>query len=452
MAAPEEAKKEKVKILMIGFEDLSKELVHSVGMEVDFFDLKNADEFVQFIDSPGQGPFGFLLVGPTIKDFKPTELAQSLRMQFMQTPIFYVTSMRDQFERIEFIKNGFTDSFLIPLDGDLLKKKITEALEFAYKAKKAMRSVKLIDIGANSKVEFDISIYLPANKKYIKYTAAGDTIDAERIDKLKKNKVNNIFVPVDQMKQFYDYTAQQLKTLNTPGGKMSETERKEKLETAVRDLITGMFVTDSSEATIEAGRMMVSDCQEIVNSFIMNNSPGDWYSKISKNIGNATDAYSHSTAVSTFASLFSIGLQMGKPEDLAVAGMFHDLGMSDVPMEVQNKPEEQRSAQEKKLYQMHPEISVKIMKERKLIVPPTVMSAILQHHEKFDGTGFPKQLPGNRISIEAQIVALADRFDYLTREENGKKKVSPYEALEIMMKEPAFNPELVKKLLALTPK
>jgi seryl-tRNA synthetase len=72
-------------------------------------------------------------------------------------------------ERQEFIKNGFTDSFLIPLDGELLKKNITESLELAYKAKKAMRAVKLIDIGENSKLEFDLSIYMPANKKYIKY-------------------------------------------------------------------------------------------------------------------------------------------------------------------------------------------------------------------------------------------------------------------------------------------
>lgn len=442
---------EKMKILMIALEEQAQAFLTSGPNPVEVEAVKNSEDFIQFVDSPGHGPYGFIICGPLISDLKPTELAQSLRMQFMQTPIFYVTTKREQFERQEFIKNGFTDSFLIPLDGELLKKTINESLELAYKAKKAMRQVKLIDIGANSKLEFDLSIYLPTNKKYIKYSAAGDVLEAERLDKLKESKVNNIFVPVDQMKQFYEYSAQRLKELNTPG-KMSETERKERLETAVRDLITGMFVTDSSTATIEAGKMMISDCQEIVNSFINANAPGDWYGKITKTIGSTSDAYSHSSSVSTFASLFSIGLQMGKPEDIAIAGMFHDLGMADVPMEVQNKPESERTAQEKKLYEMHPEISVKIMKERKLIVPPTVMSGILQHHEKFDGTGFPKQLPGNRITIEAQIVALADRFDYLTREEPGKKKITPQEALQQMLNEPAFNPELVKKLIVMMPK
>ena len=442
---------ENIKILMIGLEELAQTFLTSGSNPITVESVKSVDDFMTFIDSPGHGPYGFIICGPLIEQLKPTELAQSLRMQFMQTPIFYVTTKREQFERQEFIKNGFTDSFLIPLDGELLKKNITESLELAYKAKKAMRAVKLIDIGDNSKLEFDLSIYLPANKKYIKYNAAGDVLEKERLDKLKESKVSNMFIPVDQMKQFYEYSAQRLKELNTPG-KMSETERKERMETAVRDLITGMFVTDSGSATIEAGKMMVADCQEIVSTFITASGPGDWYGKITKSIGSASDSYSHSSSVSTFAALFSLGLQMGKPEDLAVAGMFHDLGMADVPLEIQNKPESERTAQEKKLYEMHPEISVKIMKERKLIVPPTVMSGILQHHEKFDGTGFPKQLPGNRITQEAQIIALADRFDYLTREEAGKKKISPHEALNLMLQDSAFNPDLVKKLITLMPK
>jgi len=82
----------------------------------------------------------------------------------------------------------------------------------------------------------------------------------------------------------------------------------------------------------------------------------------------------------------------------------------------------------------------------------------LQHHEHFDGTGYPNGIFGDRMCKEAQLLAIADRFDYLTAIRPGKPTLSPFEAVnqlrDIQLKDTSkthYNPELLKKLLELFP-
>ncbi len=86
------------------------------------------------------------------------------------------------------------------------------------------------------------------------------------------------------------------------------------------------------------------------------------------------------------------------------------------------------------------------------------MKAIAQHHERYNGSGYPKGLQGDRISKEAQVLSLADEFDYLTRLVEGKPQLNAKQAVEKLrteqMGDPSkvkFNPELLGKLLTLFP-
>jgi HD-GYP domain-containing protein (c-di-GMP phosphodiesterase class II) len=446
-----------LKILAVGLEPEMKELILALDKSLEFHDISTAAEFEEILEHTPETKFIFVVCGSNIKELPPAELAQSLRALFSENSIYFATSLRQNFDRKEFIKNGFTDAFLLPLDTAQLKSVLVDDIKKNDpKGAKIYKSVKLIDIQAGSNLNFDLAIYLPMNKKYIKFAATGDPIDQTQVDKLQKHKVSSVYVEKDQMPKFYEYSAGKLKDLAGPNAKMSETERRDRLQTAVRDLITGLFNDNAADATIAGGRGIVSTSQEIVATYIMNDAKtskgNEWYSDVVKAIGEGNDSYSHTSRVSTFASLFSIGLEAGKPQDLAIAGMFHDLGLADVPQSILNKAETEWSTDEKKLYYLHPEGSIKIMKERKLIVPESVMRAILQHHERFDGTGLPKGTPGPRISIEAQLLALADKFDYLTTVQEGKATLTPVQAIKTMQAEAQFNPELLKKMLTLFPK
>lgn len=389
---------------------------------------------------------------------KAEELAQVLSMRFPDIPLFLCTSEKSGFERKEFMANGFADAFLLPIDTVPLRSAISEVLaRVTNGAIRVHRPVKVIDVEPGTALDFDVNVLLSVNKKYVKICNSGDSLDSARVEKLVSHNMNNVFVPAEQMQNFYGYTAKRLKTIeNAP--KFSETERKEKLSGVIRELISGLF---SEAATgFEAGQSILKDCGEIVKSYILDGTSNqDWYRRIQQIIGENSGTYSHSGNVSTLAALFSLGLGIGKPEHLALAGLLHDIGVADLPMEIQSMDYEKMNADQKTAYRKHPEFSVNLINSRKILVPEIVIKTILQHHERFDGSGFPKGKVGDKICKEAQILGLADRFDELTVLREGVPLMSPAEAVQQLKKENSpdansarFDPVLLERLLQLFPK
>ena len=397
-----------------------------------------------------------VIAGEPKGDLSVIELAQTLRMKYQNIPVFLSFTTKAGFERKNFIKNGFTDAFLFPMDTVNLRSAVSEEMAKASNgAIRIHRPVKIIDIEPGSSLDFDVSVLLSVNKKYIKINSAGDSLDADRVEKLKKNKMNNVFVPAEQMQKFYTYSAKRLKSIDGNPA-ISVTERREKMSSAVRELISGLFTEEASG--FEAGQSILKDCGEIVKTFILDGAENEWYARIQQVMGEQGGSYSHSSNVSTLAALFSMGLGIGKPEDLALAGLMHDIGIAELPAELQYLEFDQMTPEQKEIYKKHPEISVKMIKNRKIVVPEIVTKAILQHHEHFDGSGYPNGIFGDRMCKEAQILAIADRFDEMTSLKPGQPTLSPGDALSIMREnqisnpsKAIYNPELLKKLLDLFP-
>lgn len=446
--------------------NIEKPSILSVGLEPDIEKvisdiLKNTTVSTMSADvdsllKPVESAPCIILAGPPKEGLTAPELAQALRMQYPDLPIFLVCTAREGFERKTFIKNGFTDAFLMPMDAANLRTVLSETLaKITNGAIRVYRPVKVIDVDSETKLDFDTSIFMPLNQKYIKMSNAGDPLDNERVEKLKKSKFNSVYVPAEQMKKFYDYSAKRLRSLGA-GNPMGATERKEKLSDAVRDLISTLFSEQS--ASFETGQAMMKDCQEIVKSYILQGAETDWYSRIQQVLGERADTYSHAGNVSTLAALFSMGLGIGKPEDLALAGLLHDIGIAELPAELQLVEPENMTPEQFEEYKKHPALSIKLIQARKIVVPEIVIKAIQQHQELYNGTGYPSGLFGDRICKEAQILALADKFDYLTRLREGKAHLTPSEAVEVLRQEQVndpskikYNPELIKKLLTLFP-
>lgn len=398
-----------------------------------------------------------VISGPPKEGLRAEEVAQALRFQFPKAKIFFVSKTKQGFERKDFVNNGFNDAFLVPFDTQNLRNAISESLATATNgAIRVFRPVKMVDIKAGTTLEFEVSVYMPVNKKFVKVVNRGDSLNQERIDRFKQHNVNNMFVPAEQMPQFYSYTAQVLRDLSNDNNPMAATERKEKLAESVRSLISGLFTQHAN--SFEGGQAVLQDCHEIVKKFILAGADGAWYSRILEVLGENTNAYSHAGNVSTLAALFSMGLGIGKPEDLAIAGLLHDIGVAELPEEIQTLDYEKMSPAQKKEYQKHPEFSVELLKKRKISLPDSVSKAILQHHEFFNGSGYPKGLYGDRICKEAHLLALADRFDELTRMADGSPLMSPLDAVKQLRLEQVenpskihYHPEVLKKLIGLFP-
>jgi HD-GYP domain-containing protein (c-di-GMP phosphodiesterase class II) len=416
-------------------------LVWCVGLEAKASDnlsavLKQAQclplpyDLEKLCEDDGKPPAIILCGPPDSPAISTSEVAQTLRMLHPEVPIYFISFSRGGYDRGAFKKNGFTDAFLFPVDIDLARNEIsTYFTKISNGEIKTYRPVKLLDIESGTKLQFDTTIYLPANNKYIRYSAAGQPLSEERIKKLSTANMNSVYVSSDQMSEFYKYTATQLKNVGKNSA-LSETEKRAKMESAIRELTSGMFNDNFKEATFEEGKALLNDLREITVSYIDGTASGDWYKRLAKNVGAMASSYSHSANVSTYAALFSIGLGIGDPAEIATAGLLHDIGLADIPFEIVDKPEELRTPEERKIYETHPERAIDIIKRKKLALSEKVMKMIMQHHEKFNGEGYPNGLIGSRTLKESQILALADKFDYLTSVQKGRLLMSPAEAIQ----------------------
>ena len=129
-------------------------------------------------------------------------------------------------------------------------------------------------------------------------------------------------------------------------------------------------------------------------------------------IGEMRDPYTHGHErrvgeVAT-ASAKELGLPVEQIEGVRVAGYLHDVGKIAVPAEILSKPTRLSKA-EFDLVKQHAQQSYEILKAVEF--PWPVAEAAWQHHERLDGSGYPRQLKGEQIIIEARILAVADTVE-----------------------------------------
>lgn len=142
----------------------------------------------------------------------------------------------------------------------------------------------------------------------------------------------------------------------------------------------------------------------------------------------------HSVKVAVLSGVLATWLHYSETDlkDVILAGLLHDIGKIGIPGAILNKPSS-LTVVERECMQQHTLKGYEIIKDKKY--SPNVLAAVLQHHEKLDGTGYPRQLKGNDIHPFARIVAVADIYDALTSDRVYHKGKTPFEAVSILHRE-----------------
>lgn len=128
--------------------------------------------------------------------------------------------------------------------------------------------------------------------------------------------------------------------------------------------------------------------------------------------GVIEDLHGHVHRVSDLAVNLGMGLSLGEEDldRLALAGALHDVGKVHLDPGILGKPGPLNEV-ERDLMQRHPELGFAMTRHR---LDPKVSEAILYHHERFDGRGYPFGLEGHAIPVLSRIVLVADAFDAMT--------------------------------------
>ena len=165
------------------------------------------------------------------------------------------------------------------------------------------------------------------------------------------------------------------------------------------------------------------------------------------------DLYTYTHSVNVSVLCISLASALGMPQDqvekLGLGAMMHDIGKSAIPSNVLNK-HGQLSEEEFRLMQQHPMEGVRML-EGNADIPKESLLAVLQHHEKLNGSGYPLHLRGDRITVFGRISALADCYDALTTPRPYRYSHTPYMALSLLTRETSergeFDPVYVKALV-----
>jgi diguanylate cyclase (GGDEF)-like protein len=142
----------------------------------------------------------------------------------------------------------------------------------------------------------------------------------------------------------------------------------------------------------------------------------------------------------------TLGMSPSEVSRLAVAAQLHDVGKIGIPDSVLNK-RDTLADHEKELIRRHSELGYNIVNAIPFLNEVAV--DILQHHESWDGTGYPQGARGEEISLNARIINLIDSYDAMTNKSIYNTKKTPEEAIEELRRNSGrrYDPHLVSEFI-----
>jgi len=189
-----------------------------------------------------------------------------------------------------------------------------------------------------------------------------------------------------------------------------------------------------------------------VNSFVSNiifliQSDKEYLKNTIKYFSNDYNIAIHSLHISIYAIHIAkqLDLDKAKIQEIGIAGLLHDVGIHKIDQKILHKSSK-LTKEEERIVQEHPKLSSDILKHNQ-IHNPYILDAVMHHHERYNGTGYPNNLHERQISEYASILAICDVFDALTNNRPYREKYSTFEALQIMIKDPKMQNNFNKKYL-----
>lgn len=219
-----------------------------------------------------------------------------------------------------------------------------------------------------------------------------------------------------------------------------------KEETKIKALSTTKTILDNftKSKTLENIEDMQDVIEEMLSQIISNNI-------ISVNIADIqsydTGTYAHSLSV-TILCLYlakNMGLSKHQLKEIAIGGILHDIGKLNIPSEILNKPGK-LSNEEFNIIKKHPMDGFKVIRDK---IPLLSAHIALQHHEKFNGSGYPRGIKGDEIHLYGRISAIADVYEAVTADRPYREGLKPHKAIELLINGSGehFDPEILKEFL-----
>lgn len=223
----------------------------------------------------------------------------------------------------------------------------------------------------------------------------------------------------------------------------SEAEKVQILKSSALHHLDSIFNVKTDEVSVEIVNQTLAGCRQTVEGFVellKNYELNQLHELIGSLSFHDFYTYDHSINVSMYCILiYQLMEPDASPNQIVNAGMggfLHDIGKIKIPNKILNKVG--RLTDEEFLeIQRHPTFGKEFLSQRGVKAPPgasvdLIRDVVFQHHENYDGTGYPARLKGEEIQILARVTAIADFFDAITTKRSYAEALSVEEALHLM--------------------
>ena len=264
--------------------------------------------------------------------------------------------------------------------------------------------------------------------RYVLYCSGKNVIKSDKIEDLQKNQIKRLFIRKEDQKIYLKYVESSLKHIINDDG-VDIKERAHIVYDVAKNIMSDVFEDPRSGEHVERSKSWVSNTIDLIirskGSFsgMMGMISYDYYT------------YTHSVNVSVLGLLFAkyLGIDGGEMHVFGTGLLLHDVGKTEIDPQIINK-KERLNDEEFASIKMHVEIGADILKHTGGI-DSTSFFPIMQHHEKYNGKGYPNGLKGDAIHKYGKISGIIDVYDALTTKRTYSDARKPFAALKIMNEE-----------------
>jgi len=281
--------------------------------------------------------------------------------------------------------------------------------------------------------------------RHILWAADGEKVTIEQLNKLAEAGHKEVYIDLEEEVAYEEYLEEHL------GDILANQNMPDDQKAAIFSRVSTNVVRDSFEKSFNLGNVspeIIKRTQSMVKKALIFIAESNSLNALAKMIGHDYKTYEHAIKLLWFTVAFLKNnqdiLEEINPcykelddvkkrellEQCGVAALLHDIGKALIPQEVLNKKGPLNEV-EWEIIKRHPLGGLAMLLESE--VPLFVKKAILEHHEDFNGNGYPMNLKGNQISVLARILRIIDVFDAMTSKRPYKDALPPSKAVQIMV-------------------
>lgn len=362
------------------------------------------------------------------------EWVQTAKMNYDKCQVIVLHSAASPLNFDVIKKNGADELMHINFDREFISDMVLELAPVEMEGENipitALMPVDLRDIEAQMNINFDVYVHLPVNHRSVLMRKAGAILDEKQIEKFLSLK-QQMYIKKTQRKEFFEYARTVMSLRNAPFP-VSMTEKFHRSKKAIYEIMAQFL--NGAATDFSGGRLILEKCKGIISDFELTKDldKETLFTELFRFTGNNRTLYHDCICLSAYAAFFAqaLGWNAEKRESAALAGLLHNIGLSQLSVDMAAKDPATYTPEELKQFHFYPERSVNMVKAKKVPLSPEISDGIGQHRERNDGKGFPKALPGADLTEMGKLMILAYRFMEMTSLREHRQAMAPAQALQ----------------------